>query len=42
MDTNVQSKKADKLGDIAQLMTLEIFFLSRDHGQNPTQYFQVL
>lgn len=42
MDTNVQSGKSDKVGDTAQLMILEIFFLSRDHGQNPAQYFQVL
>lgn len=25
MDTNVQSEKADKLGDTAQLMTLDFF-----------------
>lgn len=42
MDTNVQSGKADKVGDTAQLMTLGIFFLSKDHGQNPAHYFQVL
>lgn len=45
MDTNVQSEKADKLGDTAQLMTLDFFiffFLPRHHGQNPAQYFEVL
>lgn len=33
MDTNVQSEKADKVGDTAQLMTLDylfIFFLCPD------------
>lgn len=45
MDTNVQSEKADKVGDTAQLMTLDFFiyfFLPRHHGQNPAQYFEVL